>query len=69
MDLAAQFQALVNQGLLQPTLDAPRIEPIHEYRPTRMRTAYNVGEAVILSEATLYAQLESGPKRNSNRGR
>lgn len=69
MTLAEKFEALVKQGLIQPTLVAPHIEPFYEHRQTRMKTAYNVGEATIRGGARIHAQLEPSPQRDSGTGR
>lgn len=69
MTLADQFEALVRQGLIQPTLDAPHIGPLYDNRQIRMRTAYNVGEATVRGGAKIDAQLEPSAQRDSRAGR
>jgi hypothetical protein len=69
MRLQNELQRLIDSGALSPAADAPRIVPLYDHRPTRMRTAYSVGEAVSRTGTTADAKLESSARRNPIRGR
>ena len=65
-NLAAQFQELVNQGVLKPSVVAPRFEQMFVPETIKMKTAYNIGEALIRDGEKADAKLESGSQRNPN---
>lgn len=65
MDLAAKFKALVDRGLIQPTPDAPKVEPYAPVRSGRTKTVYNVGDAIASAENQTNAKLDSSFRRNT----
>lgn len=63
--LATQFQILVDTGVLTPTENAPRFEPLYRVGHFSMRTVYDLGEVVIRGESR-DAKLGAGSRRNTD---
>jgi hypothetical protein len=66
--LADQFQVLVDTGVVVPSHDAPRFEPLYQPRQPTMRTVYDLGE-VMIRDGAGNAKLDASAGRNPDAGR